>query len=98
MSIMAVRMCFFCVVLNTLYHNTSHRLSIITVKQFVLSDCCSSPISDCIHGFFFPKQKLPPNYTIASLYDEVISFIHYVISAYVDEYIMVNDVIKFILL
>lgn len=48
--------------------------------------------------FFFPKQKLPPNYTIASLYDEVISFIHYVISAYVDENIMVNDVIKFILL
>lgn len=48
---------------------------------------------------FFPKQKLPPNYTIASLYDEVISyFIHYVISAYVDENIMVNDVIKFILL
>lgn len=52
MSSMAVRMFFFCVVLNTLYHNTSHRLSIITVKQFVMSDCCSSPISDCIHGFF----------------------------------------------
>lgn len=57
MSIMAVRMCFFCVVLNTLYHNTSHRLSIITVKQFVMSDCCSSPISDCIHGFFFRNRN-----------------------------------------
>lgn len=42
--------------------------------------------------FFFPKQKLPPNYTIASLYKEVISFC--IIIAHVDE----NDVIIVILL
>lgn len=48
--------------------------------------------------FFSETEIAAKLYTIASLYDEVISFIHYVISAYVDENIMVNDVIKFILL
>lgn len=47
---------------------------------------------------FFSETEIAAKLTIASLYDEVISFIHYVISAYVDENIMVNDVIKFILL
>lgn len=75
-----------------------YRLSIIIVKQFVMFDCCSSFISDCIYVFFFLKQKLLLNYIIVLFYDGVISFIYYVISVYVDENIMVNDVIKFILL